>query len=172
MSRVCVRAEIEKFAEHISPMPMGKNRSPHWMENIPASLLSEHNVGPYRSFNIFHQQTARVHLVIKSVWSANIAAPMHAACITWPARHQENREPFQPPPPPIPRHLIAESLLLKRTILQFHAGRSSANASVNSASNFHGERSRAEIRRQLLNFIVEASFLSRWIWLGIYRASL
>jgi len=33
----------------------------------------EDNAGSLRSFNIFRQQAARAHLVIKSVWSANIA---------------------------------------------------------------------------------------------------
>lgn len=32
----------------------------------------EDNAGSLRSFNIFRQQAARAHLVIKSVWSANI----------------------------------------------------------------------------------------------------
>lgn len=62
----------------------GRIVSPHWMENIPAGLLSStmsRGGGALRSFNIFRQQTARVHLVIKSVWSANIAASMHAACL-------------------------------------------------------------------------------------------
>lgn len=66
--------------------------------------------GALRSFNIFRQQTARVHLVIKSVWSANIAASMHAAClhrVAGPATggggggergegERRGRKPFQP----------------------------------------------------------------------------
>lgn len=96
----------------------GRIVSPHSMENIPAGLLSstmsrrggERGGGALRSFNIFRQQTARVHLVIKSVWSANIAASMHAAClhrVAGPATggggggergegERRGRKPFQP----------------------------------------------------------------------------
>lgn len=54
----------------------------HWtLTNWPV-LLSRTMPGSLRSFNIFRQQAARAHLVIKSVWSANIAGPpMHVVRI-------------------------------------------------------------------------------------------
>lgn len=52
-----------------------------WKIYQPAFCRAQCREGALRSFNIFRQQTARVHLVIKSVWSANIAASMHAACL-------------------------------------------------------------------------------------------
>lgn len=81
-----------------------KNRFPSFNGKYTSRPFVEHNVeegGALRSFNIFRQQTARVHLVIKSVWSANIAASMHAAClhrVAGPATggRRRGRKPFQP----------------------------------------------------------------------------
>lgn len=61
-----------------------------------------------RSFNIFRQQTARVHLVIKSVRSANIATPMH--------RMVEGIFARKIVPNPL-SHLIVEFVQSKRMIL-------------------------------------------------------
>jgi len=54
----------------------------HWMRT--GRSFVEDNAGSLCSFNIFRQQAARVHLVIKSVWSANIADPMHVAWLVQP----------------------------------------------------------------------------------------